>query len=104
MTVSVHEYLELDVDARTIACSECGTELCDASENYKEHAAMRTGPVTDAGPVYAAPAEIYDDPPSMEFRQFFCPNCATLFDYELAPEDEPILHDVDLDVDAMVER
>lgn len=101
MSVSIHEYLELDPDARTISCNECGEQLCDATENYKEHSAMRTGPITDAGPVFAAPKEIYDDPPAVEFRQFFCPNCATLFDYEVVPEDELILHDEELDVDEL---
>lgn len=102
MSISIHEYLQLDVDSRTILCSECGEQLCEATQNYKEHSAMRTGPVTDAGPVFTAPKEIYDDPPAVEFRQFFCPNCATLFDYEVVPEDEPILHDVELDVDKLV--
>lgn len=101
MSVTVHAYLRLDADEDTIACTECDEVLCGAAENYKEHVAVRTGPVTDAGPVFTAPEEIYEEPPSIEFRQFFCPNCATLFDYEVVPESEPVLHDVELDVEAL---
>ncbi|MFB6172889.1 MAG: acetone carboxylase subunit gamma [Haloarculaceae archaeon] len=99
MAIEIHEYLELDPEARTISCLECGEQLCDADQNYKKHSAMRTGPVTDIGPVFTDPEEIYEEAPDVEFRQFFCPNCATLLDYEVVPEDEPILHDLDIDVD-----
>lgn len=101
MAREIHEYLELDPDTRTISCSKCGEEICDAEENYKEHTALRTGPITDAGPVFTPPEKIYDRDPGIEFRQFFCPSCAVLFDYEVVPEDEPILHDLEIDVDEL---
>lgn len=99
--MEINEYLELDPEAERIACGECGEDLCDARDNYKEHTALRTGPLTDAGPVFDAPEEIYEDPPDIEFRQFFCPNCATLFDYEIALKNDPILHDVEIDLDKL---
>jgi len=101
MTTEIHEYLELDPDARTIACRKCGEEICDADANYKEHAAIRTGPITDAGPVFTPPEKIYDRDPDIEFRQFFCPGCAVLLDYEVVPADEPILHDLEIDVESL---
>lgn len=99
--MQIHKYLELDPDEETIACRECDEVLCDADENYKEYAAMRTGPVTDAGPAFEPPEEILGTDLELEFRQFFCPSCAVLFDHSFAREDDPILHDIEIDVDSL---
>jgi acetone carboxylase gamma subunit len=99
--MQIHEYLELDPDSETISCSECGERLCDADQNYKEHSAMRTGPVTDAGPVFKPPADILNEDPGYEFRQWFCPNCAVLFDHRFALEDDRIVHDIEIDLESV---
>lgn len=99
--MQIHKYLDLDVDSGVIQCRECGEELCDGDQNYKEHSAMRTGPVTDAGPAFDDPRDILDEDPGLEFRQFFCPNCGVLFDHEFARHDEPILHDIEIDLDSL---
>jgi len=99
--MQIHEYLELDPDAETISCSECGEELCGATENYKEYSAMRRGPVTDAGPVFKPAEDILGSDPGYEFRQWFCPNCGVLFDHRFALKDDRIIHDIEIDVEAL---
>lgn len=99
--MQIHMYLELDVDDRTIGCTECGETLCAADQNYKEHAAMQVGPVTDAGPAFEPPEEVLGSDPGLEFRRFFCPGCGVLLAHEFAREADPILHDIEIDVDAL---
>lgn len=99
--MQIHEYLELDPADETISCSECGEELCDADHNYKEYSAMRTGPVTEAGPVFYPPENILGSDPGYEFREWFCPNCGVLFDHRFALEGDRIIHDIDIDLEAL---
>lgn len=96
--MQIHEYLELDPEAETISCSECGEELCDADQNYKEYSAMRTGPVTDAGPLFQPAERILGEDPGYEFREWFCPACGVLFDHRFALEDDRIVHDIEIDL------
>lgn len=99
--MQIHEYLELDSDAETISCSECGHELCDADRNYKEYSAMRTSPVTEAGPVFHPPGNILGTDPGYEFREWFCPDCGVLFDHRFALEGDRIVHDIEIDLEAL---
>ena len=99
--MQIHKYLELDTDALTISCRQCGTELCGADQNYREHSAMRTGPVTDAGVPFVPPEDKLGQKTDLEFREFFCPDCGVLLQTEFAQEDDPLLHDIDIDVDSL---
>lgn len=99
--MQIHEYLDLDPDTETISCSECGHELCEADQNYKEHSAMRTGPVTDAGPLFHPPEAILGEDPGYEFRQWFCPDCGVQFDHRFALEGDRIIHDIEIDLDSL---
>jgi acetone carboxylase gamma subunit len=88
----INEYLEIvgtGPDA-AIQC-RCGHRLCAATENYKLHALLREGPVQSAGP-WVDPEGIGGD--TFVCREFFCPNCVTLLDVEVAQPHEPILWDV----------
>lgn len=97
----IHEYLELDINSETISCSECGEQLCDADQNFKEYSAMRTGPVTDAGPLFKPPEDILGSDPGYEFREWFCPNCGVLFDHRFALEGDRIVHDIEIDLESV---
>jgi len=97
----IHEYLELDMDSQTISCSECDEELCDASQNYKEHSVLYARPIAEADPGFLPPTKVLQGASDIELRQFCCPNCATLFDSEVSPEDAEILHDVELDMEQL---
>jgi len=99
--MQIYEYLELDTETETINCSDCGEELCDADQNYKEYSAMRTGPVTDAGPLFRPAEDILGTDPGYEFRQWFCPNCGVLFDHRFALEDDRIVHDIEIEMESV---
>ena len=99
--MEVHEYLNLDPDASVLSCRECGHELCDADQNFKEYCAMETSPVEEIGPAFDAPADILGEDHGIEFRQFYCPNCAVLMDHEIARKEDPILHDLEIDLEAL---
>lgn len=99
--MQILKYLDLDESDETISCRECGETLCDADENYKEYSAMRTGPVTDAGPAFEPPEKLLGKDPNLEFRQYFCPGCGILFDHQFAREDDPIIHDIEIETDSL---
>jgi acetone carboxylase gamma subunit len=79
----------------TVVC-QCGHALGPATDNYKMHVLLREGPVQEAGP-WVDPNRIGGD--AFVCREFFCPGCLTLLDVEIAQRHEPILWDVQLDVD-----
>lgn len=85
-----------------IDCRECGHQICNAVQNYKEHCGANRRPVTEAGPMSEQPNYI-EDADSIEFRQFVCQGCGVLFDFEIAPEDQPFLHDIGVDPDSVAD-
>lgn len=99
--MEIHEYLDLDADANVISCRKCNYELCDADQNFKRYCAMETSPVAEIGPAFDAPADILGEDHQVEFRQFYCPNCAVLMDHEIAREGDEILHDLEIDLEAL---
>jgi acetone carboxylase gamma subunit len=102
--MKISEYIELDIDARTVSCTECGEVICDASENYKEHTALYERPIDEANTAFLPPTEVLPGASDIDLRQFCCPNCATLLDTQVAPSDAEILHDIDLDVDRLASQ
>jgi acetone carboxylase gamma subunit len=99
--MQIHPYLDLDEQAETIVCRKCQNEFCRGNENYKEYAVMRTGPVEELYPVYEPPDEILGRETDLEFRQFYCPGCGRLLDTEFALEDDPLIHDIEIDMSAV---
>lgn len=83
-----------DEDGEVVTCRNCGEELCPAGENYKEQALAKTMAIEDAGPLLNDPSEYVDD--EMEFRQFYCPGCATLLENEVILADLDPIHDSEL--------
>ena len=71
----------------------CGHTIGPASENCKLHVPRREGPVQNAGP-WVDPQHIGGD--AFVCREFFCPECLTLLDVEIAQRGEPIVWDVRL--------
>lgn len=99
--MEIHEYLDLDPETETISCTECGHTICDAGENYKRHCAMESEPLEDVGPGFESPAELLDSDHDVRFRQFYCPSCAVLVEHEIARADDPILQDIELDLQSV---
>lgn len=90
----INEYLSVvGRGAQAVTVCRCGHELGAASENYKQHALLREGPVQAAGP-WVDPHNIGKD--RFVCREFFCPGCLTLLDVEIAQSGEPLLWDVQL--------
>jgi N-methylhydantoinase B len=83
--------LHLGIEDGRVVCRSCGEDVCGADENYKLHALCETKPLTEAGPLVNDPSDYVDD--EMEFRQFYCPGCATLLENEVTKADEPPVHD-----------
>lgn len=97
MMAALNEFLEIvhDGERDVIRCARCGLDLCAANENHKLFALMREGPVQEAGP-HVNPHHLGGD--KFVLRQFFCPNCLTQINTEVALRGEPILWDVQLKV------
>lgn len=102
MNHQIHTYLELDTEAESIQCGECSFVLCDADENYKNHCGVNRQPVSEAGAMFEHP-DYLEDADAIEFRQFVCQRCGVLFDFEIAPEDQPFLHDIAVDPESVAD-
>jgi N-methylhydantoinase B len=83
--------LHLGIDDGRVVCRSCGEVICAADENYKLHSLCERKSLTEAGPLVNDPAEYVDD--EMEFRQFYCPGCATLLENEVIKADAEPVHD-----------
>jgi N-methylhydantoinase B len=71
---------------------KCGYSICDGEQNFKEHVLLIESPLTKVGPL----ADVGRRGSSFVFREFCCPECATLLTTEIALRDEPVLHDIQL--------
>ncbi|MFC7216111.1 acetone carboxylase subunit gamma [Saliphagus sp. GCM10025334] len=86
---------ETTVDgARVIVCRRCEEVLCSSDENYKRHALCDRKPLPEAGSLVNDPTEFVDD--EMEFRQYYCPGCATLLENEVILAELDPIHDKEL--------
>ncbi len=94
VTVHVHR----DAAGTYHACAKCGCALGDARESFKRHALREDLPITAASPRIADPAVYIDN--RVSFRHFYCPGCGTLLDTEVAADDVPPLHDIEIRIPA----
>jgi acetone carboxylase gamma subunit len=90
----INEYLEIvwEGESRKIRCSCCGHVYGSASENVKTLARMKTFPITKAGPLMNP----WEEQKDFELREFYCPQCASMFSVELNRKTEPILWDISI--------
>lgn len=85
--VRMTEYLEI-VDG-VVRCLTCAGPICPSHRNYKEWVPVRERPLTEAG-AWRAPTNKF------VLREFYCPECATMFDVEMVHKGDPFLWDVSL--------
>ena len=83
------EYLELN-EQRKIICKKCGYVFCRVDENYKEYALSAEISPTTISEMRP------EDPEFCIYREFYCPECATLLDVDPCPSGDPILWDIEL--------
>jgi N-methylhydantoinase B len=83
----IGEYLQLSESAGKAAlqCTYCGHEL-PGNSRWKDSVPHRKATMSAAGPVR-------QDHPDFSMWQFFCPNCATQLDVDIAYKDDPPLYD-----------
>ena len=89
--------LHLAVEDGRVVCRSCGEDICAAEENYKLHSLCERKSLPEAGALINDPDEYVDD--DLEFRQFYCPSCATLLENEVIEADREPVHDKQLFVD-----
>ncbi len=84
----MNEYLQVRDRAETaiVECRGCGTTVCDADANWKEHVVVRRSDPRVAGPLRSEGGPFF-------LLEFFCPGCGTLLEVESAFENDPPLHD-----------
>jgi N-methylhydantoinase B len=86
--------LRREKDGVHAACSRCAADLGLASGNYKDQCMRRDADIQAANPNIGDYRRYIDDRPV--FRQFFCPGCGALIENEVARENDPVLHDIEL--------
>jgi len=77
-------------------CADCDTDLGQLTENYKHRCLRDDLPVSKSNPLVGKPDRFIDDP--VVFRIFYCPGCGSQIDNEIALENDPILHDMEVTV------
>jgi len=84
----VNEYLQRAGEGPNafVQCTWCGARLCPGDADWKDHAARRTSRPAVAGPLRAETGPFF-------LLEFFCPECATLLDVDVALEGDAPLHD-----------
>jgi len=80
-----------------LGCARCGQPLCDAHENYKLHCHRIDRPIQAANTLIGDPRRFIDD--DVQFRQFCCPACGGLVENEVCRTADPVLRDIELDVE-----
>jgi N-methylhydantoinase B len=91
-TVSVH--LHKDENGMFYACGGCGGYLADLGQNYKTGAVQEDSPVSDSNPGIGDPKLFVDN--EVAFRRYYCAGCAMLLDSEIAVDNPPPTHDINL--------
>lgn len=101
----ITEYLDVDLEAGLWCCNRCGKELISARSNYKKGClAFERDPRHIFPPVVD---EEYSFSPShawVALVEFYCPGCGTMIENEMLPLGHPITYDIELDVDALIDK
>lgn len=88
----IGDYLRLS--GADVECAKCEQDLGRVDENTKESLAQRSIDIEEIGRHWIDTAKLHDDP--MEFREFYCPNCASRLTTEIAKEGADLITDVTL--------
>jgi acetone carboxylase gamma subunit len=92
--VRVLEYLEVVGDReKFFRCLKCGTLLGSAKEDYKNFALKRTVPISKAQPAFLTSYAMKNN--TFVMREYYCPNCAVMFEVDMVQKDEPQIHSIE---------
>lgn len=78
---------------------ECGHELGDWKDNWKLHAHIYVRE-DDAAMSEVYPTLMAPDTQWQVYREYYCPQCATMLDVEAPTPWYPVIHDFEPDIDA----
>ncbi|HVX31547.1 MAG TPA: acetone carboxylase subunit gamma [Solirubrobacterales bacterium] len=94
--MQVSDALELTGEGvdRGYRCLRCEQSLGAATENYKLSAAIEQVELSEGNRYIGDPGRYVDE--RMVLRRFYCPGCGTLLDTEVARQDDPPLHDIEI--------
>ncbi len=106
MKVRITEYLEVDLESQKWCCQRCGHELVDARQNYKKGCLVAEKPLEE---VYPPKPEgqaygFIPDPDFCRLIEFYCPGCGVMIENEYLPPGHPLTHEIELDIDSLIER
>lgn len=76
-------------DQEVVRCAKCGHQYGTTDESVKLHASMREVPLTNAGPLFPGPEQT-----DFFLREFYCPECATCIEVEVAYGAAGPVHDI----------
>jgi N-methylhydantoinase B len=97
VNASVTEFLSIEVRGQgPVFVCRCGHVLGDARRNFKSFTLMEQGPIHEAG----LRVNPYHVGGRFVFRQFYCPACLVRLETEVALKDEPVIWDVQIDVNS----
>ena len=89
----LNDYLTIvEQGGNSVIQCRCGYVICAAEKNFKEHVLLIESPLKKIGPL----ADISGKGDGFVFREFCCPDCATLLSTEFALKGESILYDIEL--------
>jgi acetone carboxylase gamma subunit len=94
--VRVLEYLEVTKAAgeHVYRCLKCGNILGSAKEDYKNFSKKRTVPIWYNEPEYLA--RFAKQSNTFALREYYCPNCAVMFEVDMVQKDEPQIRSIEL--------
>ena len=95
----IMEYLDLDLKTRKWYCHHCDYELGAAEDNFKKHLL-----ICERDPKEIYPPELAGDPEYCLIREFYCPGCGIMMDVEVVPPGYPLIHNIELDIDSIIEK
>jgi N-methylhydantoinase B len=90
----IGEAIAVDEPGRAFGCAHCGERLGTFDTHALEHALVHARPIPELGERFTDPAIFIDD--EVQWRELYCPGCATLLGAEVARVEDPILHDAEL--------
>jgi acetone carboxylase gamma subunit len=106
MKVQITEYLRIDLQSQRWECRRCGHDIGNARENYKRGLLVYDRDPREVHPPLLDPkryARTYSpDPEWCRILEYYCPQCGTMMEVEYLPPGHPPLHDIELDIDALI--
>ncbi|MCW3023143.1 MAG: hypothetical protein JWR30_2465 [Conexibacter sp.] len=80
--------VKYDHAARELTCEKCAGRLCAWGENYKESVASRTVRAAEMRERLSSSYYLKEHD-EVELREFICPHCGLLLDFEVYQAGEP---------------